>query len=716
MGLSTKVLIGLALGILVGLFFGELVSFLGIFGQVFILLLQITVLPYVVVSLTKGLGSLSYRDAVSLAKKAGTIVLVLWGISLGMVLLMPLAFPNWESASFFSTALVKEKESFNFLELFIPSNPFYSLSANIVPAVVVFSIAFGIALIGIERKQALIDVLDAAQKALGRITGFMVQLAPYGVFAIAAHGAGTMAVDQFRGLQVYIAAYVGIALVLCFWTLPMLVTTLTPLRYRDIVGLTRDALVTAFATGNLFVVLPILTEKSKELLNRMEKPADDSAESQVGVVVPASDHFPSAGKLLSLAFVLFAGWLTGFALSASQYPRFVLTGLSSFFGSTLVAVPFLLNIFRVPADTFQLFVIVDNLVSSRFGAMLAAMHTLSLALLSACAVSKLITFRWPLFVRYVVLTAVFTFIVLGAVRVTFESLAYEYDKYDLFIGRSFLYEPVEHRVLDEPPETIVSEDDTKSTLDRIYDRGFIRVGYRKDALPWAFRNADDELVGLDIEMAHRLAAELKVTIEFVRVPFSDVPGFLDAGYLDIVMSGFTVTTDNMKEISYSAPYIDETRCFIVKDHLREVFGNWAKVRELDSLTIAVPNNPYYIAKLRDHLPHAEIVILDSPREYFAGRAEEVDALVFGAASGSSWCLIYPEYSVTVPHPNILAVPLAYVVAREDREMVDFLDTWVDLKRKDKTIASLFDYWILGKKRAGAKPRWSIIRDVLGWLD
>jgi hypothetical protein len=60
------------------------------------------------------------------------------------------------------------------------------------------------------------------------------------------------------------------------------------------------------------------------------------------------------GKLLSLSFVLFAGWLSGFPLSDAQYPGFLVTGTFSSFASTFVAVPFLLELNRIPSDAFRL--------------------------------------------------------------------------------------------------------------------------------------------------------------------------------------------------------------------------------------------------------------------------------------------------------------------------------------------------------------------------
>jgi Na+/H+-dicarboxylate symporter len=71
MSLATKVLIGFIFGVVLGVFFGELITPVGIVGDAFIRLLQMTVLPYVVVSLILGLGRLSSSNAGRLFKRAG---------------------------------------------------------------------------------------------------------------------------------------------------------------------------------------------------------------------------------------------------------------------------------------------------------------------------------------------------------------------------------------------------------------------------------------------------------------------------------------------------------------------------------------------------------------------------------------------------------------------------------------------------------------------
>ncbi len=714
LSLSTKILIGLVLGILTGLFFGEKVAFLGPAGRAFLLLLQMTVLPYVVVALMKGIGSMDFDMAKLLARKAGSILIVMWLLTLGVVLLFPIAFPNWESASYFSSTLVESAEEFDFVSMFIPANPFGALAENVVPGVVLFSIAFGISIIGIKKKQGLLDVLDTVGEGLGRVSTFVVSLAPYGVFALMASAAGTIDFSRLQGLQVYVVTYLVAAVLITFWVLPGLIAALTPLRHRAVVMKLRDALVTGFATGNLFVVLPILARRSQELIKDVEGSSDETA-NMVNVIAPTSFTFPSAGKLLALAFILFAGWMTGFPVSIAKYPMFLITGFFTWFGTTFVSIPFMLDMFRIPADTFQLFIIVDN-IFGRFGVMVAVIHVATLSILGSLAVGGLIKVRPVKVVRYLIVTALIVTGTFAGIRLAFTSIGSKAHQYEQFIGRPLLFEAAEHRTIDSSKAEIPSAMAGESALSRIHATGTIRAGYTSDALPWVFRNNGNELVGFDVEMMHKFAKELGATVEFHLLDSDKAPGLLNAGYIDILIGGISITTTDMKRMTFAAPYMEETIAFVVEDHRREDFNTSEALKKQKNLRIGIEDNEYYIEKLQDYLPDAELVILDSPREFFRGEKGDLDALVLSAETGSSWCLIYPEFAVTVPHPDVRSVPMAFAVRFGDREMAEFLGTWIELKKNDRTIEDLFDYWIGGKKvRAGGK-RWSIIRDVLGWVD
>jgi hypothetical protein len=101
---------------------------------------------------------------------------------------------------------------------------------------------------------------------------------------------------------------------------------------------------------------------------------------------------------------------------------------------------------------------------------------------------------------------------------------------------------------------------------------------------------------------------------------------------------------------------------------------------------------------------------------FGPAGRPLDALMLTAERGSAWTLLHPERAVVVPRPGLVKVPLAYPIGRGDAGFAAFVDTWIDLKRKDGTIQALYDYWILGRSAAPPEPRWSIIRNVLHWVD
>jgi hypothetical protein len=72
--------------------------------------------------------------------------------------------------------------------------------------------------------------------------------------------------------------------------------------------------------------------------------------------------------------------------------------------------------------------------------------------------------------------------------------------------------------------------------------------------------------------------------------------------------------------------------------------------------------------------------------------------------------------VVVPQPDTIKLPLGYPVARGDERWVTFINTWLELKRRDGTIDALYRHWILGQNAVPPARRWSVIRNALGWVE
>lgn len=714
--LTTLIFLGIGLGILVGLFLGELAAPLSIVGTAFVRLLQMTVLPYVFVSLVIGLGRQQPAEAKAIARSGGLWLLVLWGIALFMALLVPIAFPDWESASFFSDSMVERDKAFDFLGLYIPANPFRALADNLVPAVVVFSIALGVSLIGLPGGSTFLDSLKGANDGLTRMANAVVSLTPIGVFGIAANAAGTISLAELGQLQIFIAAYVVAALFMTFWVIPGLLSAVTPLSHRAIVSVSKDALITAFATGSVFVVLPILAERAKTLMADAGSPAEESG-GVIDVVLPASYSFPTAGTVLALSFVLFAGWFTGSSVALSQYPQFAFAGLFSLFGGTIVAIPFLLDQMRISADTFDLYLIVSQVVTTRFNSLLAAMHILGLTLLTAAVITGRLELRWHRILRFSGITLGGALALLLGVRMFFTfAVDHEYEQYDVLVQMRIQSPTVTERDSGDAPITAGTSKAEGSALDRMRERGVLRVGYFADRMPYAYRNAENRVVGFDAEMMHLLAFELGLEVEFIKIEARDLAAHLTSGTVDIVASGTVLTIERLLVASFTDPYTRSTLAFLVKDHRRASFSSAAALRNLESPRIGVPQIPYLMRYLEESYPNAKLVPIDSLRPFLRGQETKLDAVAFSAEAGSVWTLVYPDFSVAVPQPEVISIPMAYPVRLGDERMVEFMNHWLELKRQDGTLQRLKAYWIQGHEPKDSTRRWSVIRDVLGWVD
>jgi Na+/H+-dicarboxylate symporter len=715
---STQVLIGFVLGILCGIFFGEYCQFLQIVGNAFIKLLQITILPYITVSLILGIGGLNYEQAKILAIKAGKLLLLFWGILFAIVLLLPVSFPEWESAAFFSTSIFEPPKEVDFLELYIPSNPYNAMANALVPAVVLFCILFGIALIGMKDKQILLQALSTTAQSLIKVTGFIVKLTPIGIFAITAASAGTMTIEEFGRLQVYLVSFNIAALFLTFWVLPRLVAAVTPFKYRDIVLISRDALVTAFTTGNLFVVLAVLTTNCKNLFEAYDLKKQNT-DAYVDVIIPVSFNFPNMGKLLMLLFILFAAWYSGDPLSLAQMPTFMFTGLLSFFAGVDIAIPFMLDFMRIPTDLYQLY-LVTGVLNGRTSTLLAAMNLLVFTLLAAGSITGVVSYSKKRLLGFVMLTAMLTVCLIAGTR-GYLSLAVKnvYDR-DMVIasmqsGLLFSAPMVVHTTR---PEGLKPRDSGVPVLQQIYETGVLRVGYNPGNLPFTYFNAKGNLVGFDVDMAQLLANELKCKIEFVPFDWNRMAEDLERGYFDIIMSGIIVTTDRLKKMTFSEPYMETTFCFIVRDHRRRDFSSWDAVRNIPKLKIGLLRRTagYFLSKMSSLMPNAEVIEIESLGEFFDKSIAGLDAVVLDAERGSAWSLVYPQYLPVVPLPNVTKTTIAYPIAGRDRATADFMSQWIRLKKNGFEYQTIYDHWILGLSADPKKPRWSMIRNVLHWAD
>jgi polar amino acid transport system substrate-binding protein len=94
-----------------------------------------------------------------------------------------------------------------------------------------------------------------------------------------------------------------------------------------------------------------------------------------------------------------------------------------------------------------------------------------------------------------------------------------------------------------------------SALDRIVKKGELAVGTSGTQPPMSAVNKKGELMGMDIDLSKAMAEAMGVKVKFVPMPFAEILPALEAGKVDMVLSGMTMTLDRNKKAAFAGPYV-----------------------------------------------------------------------------------------------------------------------------------------------------------------
>lgn len=303
-----RILLGLILGAAAGLLLGEAAVDLKWIGDVFVRLIRMLVVPLVFVTVVAGvaamsdparLGSVGFKtivlyftlmltaSAVGLA--VGALIRPGEGVDLSGVAPQPVA----EAQSFSDT-----------LMNIIPLNPVAALASGDVLAVIFFAVLFGVGLLVVgDEGRPVKAAFDSAAAVMLRIVYFVMELAPFGVFALIAWVMGTSGpaafVSVFKlGLCVLVGSLIQTVLIHGGLLRFLARVPVLPF-FRDIT----DAVVVAFSTSSSSATLPVAMRVAQRNLG--VSPGVASAVLPIGVTLSMDGTALYVGLLATFSAQVF---------------------------------------------------------------------------------------------------------------------------------------------------------------------------------------------------------------------------------------------------------------------------------------------------------------------------------------------------------------------------------------------------------------------------
>ena len=120
-----------------------------------------------------------------------------------------------------------------------------------------------------------------------------------------------------------------------------------------------------------------------------------------------------------------------------------------------------------------------------------------------------------------------------------------------------------------------------TTFDALVDRGYVIVGLDDTFAPMGFRNDQNELVGFDVDLAKLVFETLDIEVRFQPIDWAAKVLELDAGNIDMIWNGLTITEPRRLEMLLSDPYISNRQIVLTKAD-----ATIDTISELDGTTVA----------------------------------------------------------------------------------------------------------------------------------
>jgi proton glutamate symport protein len=364
----SQIVIAIGLGIIVGIKFKEQAAHLKIVGDIFIRLLKAIIIPLILSSMVVGivsLGDIRKLGRIGLKTFVYYMVTTALAVSLGLALVnlmkpgIGVELPEETSTD------ISERQSptiTSIIEDIIPENLFDSMAKDKVLSIILFSLVLGIAISSIgDKGKPLIEIFQAFNAVIMKITGWIIHLAPIGVFGLMAFTISTMGFKIIKPLLVYMTTVTLGLSIHAFVTLPVLLGIFgkySPLRFiRDVFS----AVATAFSTASSAATLPITMECLEENTGVSNK--------ITSFVLPLGATVNMDGTALYEAVAaMFIAQAYGIDLSFTQQLVIVLTatlasiGAAAIPGAGLVTMVIVLKAVNLPLEGIGMILAVDRLL------------------------------------------------------------------------------------------------------------------------------------------------------------------------------------------------------------------------------------------------------------------------------------------------------------------------------------------------------------------
>ena len=231
---------------------------------------------------------------------------------------------------------------------------------------------------------------------------------------------------------------------------------------------------------------------------------------------------------------------------------------------------------------------------------------------------------------------------------------------------------------------------SESVLETIKKRGVLKVGMAT-FVPWAMRDKKGNLVGFEIDVATKLAADMGVKVEFVPTAWSGIIPAMIARKFDVIIGGMTITAKRNLTVNFTLPYAHSGQQLVASKALAGGF----KIKDFNAsnVTIACRRGSTACSSTKKLFPKAQMRRFDDDSQSFQELVNgNAHAMISSAPKPRFWMSKYPEKLFLPSEDNITRGNEAFALRKGDPDALNFFSNWITVNTSNGWLQETNDFW------------------------
>lgn len=233
----------------------------------------------------------------------------------------------------------------------------------------------------------------------------------------------------------------------------------------------------------------------------------------------------------------------------------------------------------------------------------------------------------------------------------------------------------------------------ESTIDQVMKKGVLRVGM-DTFVPWAMRDKTGKLIGFEIDVATRLAADMGVKVEFIPTKWSGIIPALLTGKFDVIIGGMGIIPSRNLKINFTQPYDYSGMSLVASKKLAAGFQSLEDFNRPDVI-LAVKLGSTSVMAAKRYMPKATL-------RQFDGEAQIFQEVINGKAHAAVASAPTPAFQA-IEHPDTLFLPIkdtftkepiGFAVRKGDADTLNFFNNWIQYVAAEGWLAERKAYWFM----------------------